>query len=78
MFKKKWSTLFLSAALFCAGGACGWLMRGNAGGTGVPPAQPDNTIGSQVSPNGRNARSPDEEDIAVPQFVAAVSDSDRV
>ena len=31
--------IIAAAALFCAGGACGWLMRGGWG-TGVSPVQP--------------------------------------
>ena len=76
MFKKMWSTLFLSAALFCAGGACGWLMRGDAGGTGDVSVPPDKAVGSQVAPNGRDARSPDGEGIAEPQFAEAVSEEE--
>ena len=30
MFKKMSNALIISAALFCAGGACGWLMRGGS------------------------------------------------
>lgn len=60
-----------AAALFCAGGACGWLMRGD-GGTDVPPVQPDQVVDSRVAPNGRPARSPDEE-VAEPQFAEAIS-----
>ena len=30
MFGKTWSKVLLSAVLFCAGGVCGWLMRGDA------------------------------------------------
>ena len=60
-----------AAALFCAGGACGWLMRGD-GGTDVPPVQPDQAVDSRVAPNGHPARSPDEE-VAEPQFAEAIS-----
>ena len=46
-------------------------MRGG-GGTGVSPVQPDKAVDSQVAPNGRDARSPDEE-VAEPQFAEAIS-----
>lgn len=72
MFRKTWSTALLSAALFCAGGACGWLMRGDGSGTGVSPVQSGKSADSQVASNGRDARSPDEE-IAEPQFTEAIS-----
>ena len=61
-----------AAVLFCAGGACGWLMRGE-GGTGVSPVQPEKTTCSRVMTNGRDARSPDETGVAEPQFAEAVS-----
>ena len=61
-----------AAVLFCAGGACGWLMRGE-GGTGVSPVQPEKTTCSRVVTNGRDARSPDETGVAEPQFAEAVS-----
>ena len=72
MFRKTWSTVLLSVALFCAGGACGWLMRGD-GGTGVPPVQSGKAADSQVASNARDARSPDESDLAEPQFDEAIS-----
>ena len=72
MFRKIWSTVLLSAALFCAGVACGWLMRGD-GGTGVPPVQSGKSVDSQVASNGRDACSPDESDVAEPQFAEAIS-----
>lgn len=65
-----------AVALFSAGGACGWLMRGDDRGTGVSPVPPDKAVGSQVAPNGRNVRSPGEEDIAEPQFAEAVSEEE--
>ena len=61
-----------AAALFCAGGACGWLMRGD-GGTGVPPVQPDQAVDSRVASNARDARSPDESDVVESQFTEAIS-----
>ena len=72
-----------AAVLFCAGGACGWLMRGGSGE--VPSVQPDKAVGSGTAPNGRDARSPDnarspddarspdETGVAEPQFAEAVS-----
>ena len=72
MFGKTWSTVLLSVALFCAGGVCGWLMRGD-GGTGVPPVQSGKSADSQVASNGRDARSPDEPDVAEPLFTEAIS-----
>ena len=64
--------IIAAAALFCAGGACGWLMRGG-GGTGVSPVQPGETDDSRVALNGRDARSPDKKSVAEPQFAEAVS-----
>ena len=61
-----------AAALFCAGGACGWLMRGD-GGTGVSPVQPGKAADSRVALNGRNARSPDKMNVAEPQFAEAIA-----
>ena len=63
--------IIVAVVLFCAGAACGWLMRGD-GGTDVPPVQPDQAVDSRVAPNGRPARSPDEE-VAEPQFAEAIS-----
>ena len=60
-----------SAALFCAGGVCGWLMRGG-GGTGVPHVQLDKAVDSRPAPNARDARSPDKSDVAEPQFDEAI------
>ena len=62
-----------AAALFCAGGACGWLMRGDGGGTGVLPAKPDAVADSRVALNGRDARSPDNGRTAEPQFAEAIT-----
>ena len=72
MFGKTWSKVLLSAALFCTGGACGWLMRGD-GETGVPPVRSGKAADSQVASNARDARSPDESDLAEPQFDEAIS-----
>ena len=47
-----------AAALFCAGGACGWLMRGD-GGTGVSPVQ--------------SGKAADPRTAAEPQFTEAIS-----
>ena len=47
-----------AAALFCAGGACGWLMRGD-GGTGVSPVQ--------------SGKAADPRTAAEPQFAEAIS-----
>ena len=66
-------SVLLAAALFCAGGACGWLLRGDGKGTGGTPVPPVKTADSPVAPNGRGARSPDEADVAEPQFAEAVS-----
>ena len=49
-----------SAALFCAGLACGWLMRGDGGGTGETPVPPDKTIDSRPAPIAQDVSSPDE------------------
>lgn len=64
--------IIAAAALFCAGGACGWLMRGG-GGTGVSPVQSGKSVDFQVASNARDARSPDESDVAEPQFTEAIS-----
>ena len=47
-------------------------MRGDGRGTGVSPVQPGKAADSRVAPNGRDARSPDEE-VAEPQFAEAIS-----
>ena len=73
MFRKTWSTVLLSAALFCAGGACGWLMRGGGSGTGETPVLPDKTVDSRPASNERGVRSSDEESAAEPQFTEAIS-----
>ncbi|MDO5318897.1 MAG: hypothetical protein Q4G65_09745 [bacterium] len=62
-----------AVALFCAGVACGWLMRGDGGGTGETPVPPDKTVDARVAPSGRGVRNSDEESAAEPQFVEAVS-----
>ena len=73
VFKKMSSVIIVSAALFCAGVACGWLMRGDDGGTDVvAPVQPVKAAGSQVSPKGRGVRSPDDKGVAEPQFEEAI------
>ena len=73
MFRKTWSTVLLSVALFCAGVACGWLMRGDGRGTGVPPVQSGKAADSQVASNGRDARSTNGESVAEqPQFAEAI------
>ena len=60
-------------AFFCAGGACGWLMRGDGSGTGVSPVQSGKTADTQVAPNGRDARSTNGERVAEqPQFAEAI------
>ena len=64
--------IIAAAALFCAGGTCGWLMRGD-GGTGVPPVQSGKAADSQVVSIARDASSPDEESVAEPQFAEAIS-----
>ena len=69
---KRLFAIIAAAALFGAGGACGWLMRGDGSGTGVPPVQSGKSVDFQVASNGRDARSPDEE-IAEPQFTEAIS-----
>ena len=67
------SVIIVSVALFCAGVACGWLMRGDDGGTDVvAPVQPVKAAGSQVSPKGRGVRSPDDKGVAEPQFEEAI------
>ena len=75
MFKKMSNALIISAALFCAGGACGWLMRGD-GGTGVSPVQPGKTADSRVALNGRDARTSDEAGVAEPQFTEAIANDE--
>ena len=73
MFRKTWSTVLLSVALFCAGVACGWLMRGDGSGTGVSPVQSGKTADTQVASNGRDARSTNGERVAEqPQFAEAI------
>ena len=62
-----------AAALFCAGGACGWLMRGDGKETGDVSVPPDRTVGAHVAPNGREVRASDEAGAAEPQFAEAVS-----
>ena len=47
-------------------------MRGDGGGTGVSSVQPGKAADSRGAPNGRDARSPDEE-VAEPQFAEAIS-----
>ena len=71
MFRKTWSTVLLSAALFCVGVACGWLMRGG-GGPGALPVQSGKGADFRVAPNGRDARTSDEADVAEPQFAEAI------
>lgn len=61
------------ATLFCVGVACGWLMRGDGGGTGETPVPPDKTIAARPAPSGRGVRNSDEESAAEPKFVEAVS-----
>ena len=68
--------IIVAVVLFCAGGACGWLMRGDCRGTGDVSAPSDKAVGARFAPNRRNARSPGEEDIAEPQFVEAVSEEE--
>ena len=63
----------MSAALFCAGVLCGWLLRGDGKGTGVPLVQLDKAVDSRPAPNARDVRSPDESDVAEPQFAEAIS-----
>ena len=67
------NALIVSAALFCAGGVCGWLMRGDGSGTGVSPVQSGKSADSQVASNARDARSPDESDVVESQFTEAIS-----
>ena len=64
--------IIVAVVLFCAGGACGWLLRGG-GGTGVSPVQPDKAVDSQVALNGRDARTSEEADVTEPQFAEAIS-----
>ena len=74
MFRKTWSKVLLPAALFCAGVACGWLLRGDGKGTGDAPAQSGKAADSQVASNGRDARSTNGERVAEqPQFAESVS-----
>ena len=73
MFRKTWSKVLLPAALFCAGVACGWLLRGDGKGTGDAPAQSGKAADSQVASNGRDARSTNGERVAEqPQFAEAI------
>ena len=72
-FPKTSNALLVSAALFCAGGACGWLMRGDGRGTGVSPVQPGRTVNSRPAPNGRGVRISDEAGVVASQFTEAVS-----
>ncbi len=65
--------IIAAAALFCAGAACGWLMRGDGGRTGETPVPPDKTVDARPAPSGRGVRSSDEESAAEPQFVEAIS-----
>ena len=71
-FPKTSNALLVSAALFCAGGACGWLMRGDGRGTGDVSVPPDDIVNSRPAPNGRDARTSDEADVAEPQFTEAI------
>ena len=66
------NALIVSAALFCAGGVCGWLMRGDGSGTGVSPVQSGKSADSQVASNGRDARSTNGESVVEPQFAEAI------
>ena len=59
--------------LFCAGGACGWLMRGDGRGADDASVQPDRVAASCVAPNGRDARTPEEGAVAEQPFAEAVS-----
>lgn len=68
--------IIAAAALFCAGGTCGWLVRGNGRGTGDMSVPSDKTVDSRPAPNERTARSPGEEVIAEPQFAEAVSEEE--
>ena len=72
MFRKMWSTVLVSAALFCAGGACGWLMRGDCRGTGDESVPPDRAVDVRPAPIAQDVSSPGEEDIAEPQFAEAI------
>ena len=65
-----------AAALFCAGGVCGWLMRGDAGGTGDVSVPPDTTVDSRPAPIARGVRNSDEGSVAEPQFAEAISADD--
>ena len=71
-FPKTSNALLVSVALFCAGGACGWLMRGG-GGPSALPVQSGKGADSRVASNGRDARTSDEADVAEPQFAEAIS-----
>ena len=62
-----------AVVLFCAGGACGWLMRGDGSGTGDASVPPDRIIDSRLAPNGMDTRASDEAYDAEPQFAEAVS-----
>lgn len=61
-----------SAALFCAGGVCGWLLRGDGRGTGDVSVPPDKTVDSRPASNERGVRSSDKSDVAEPQFDEAI------
>ena len=62
--------------LFCAGGACGWLMRGDGRGADDASVQPDRVAASRVAPNGRDVRTSEEADVTEPQFTEAIANDE--
>ena len=72
MFRKMSNALILSAALFCAGGVCGWLMRGATRETGDVSVQSSKAVDSRSTSNGRSTRFSDKE-VEESQFSEAVS-----
>ena len=76
MFRKTWSTALLSAALFCAGAACGWLVRGDDRGTGDVSVPPDKAVDVRPAPIAQDVSSHDEGNVAEPQFAEAISADD--
>lgn len=64
--------IIVAAAIFCAGLACGWLMRGDdreADDISIPS---DRAVDSRPAPISRAARSPIEGSVVEPQFDEAI------
>ena len=65
--------IIAAAALFGAGGACGWLMRGETRKPDDASVRPGKAADSRPASNGREAYTSDEAGVAEPPFAEAVS-----